>query len=949
MQQGFRWLLVLSLLATFIVVTPSAVQAATQTVTSTADSGTGSLRQAVIDSAAGDTIDFNIPGDGPHTITLTTGQITIDKNLTISGPGAAHLTVERSDAEDTPDFRIFQIASGTITTLDGLTVSNGRLEELRGGGIANDGTLTVTSSTISDNSAGGSGGGIFNDGTLAVFSSTISGNRTVYGGGIFNHSLGTLNLASSIVAGNRQNGGNVAGSGSVTSTNSLTSSDPMLAPLADNGGPTETMALLPGSPAIDAGGPTCPAADQRGVARPQGPDCDIGAFEFAPFAVTNTADSGPGSLRQAILSANATVDPNTITFAAGVTGTITLASALPAITNNLTIIGPGADVLAISGNNLYRVFEIADGTTVALDGLTISNGRSPMSQNGGGILNNGTLTITASTVSGNQTHFGHGGGIRNNGTLAISTSTLSNNTAVMSDALAGGLGGGIHNGGALVISNSTLSGNVAQDNGGGIRNVYAGEVTIDNSTFSGNSARFGGGIVNAGNGTLILSNSTLTANSTGFGFVFGSGGGIWNQDGSTLTLTSTIVAGNSAVSSSPDIAGTITNDGGHNLVGGDPKLGPLQSNGGPTQTHTLIFGSPAIDTGGDTCPEFDQRGIARPQGSACDIGAVEVRLPTVNVPDDITEVATSPASLEITFDVTATDWDDTELDVTCIPASGSPFDPGTETDVTCTTEGAEEQDISVSFTVTVDLPAAPTITVPDDMLIEATSSAGAIVTFSPTARDWNDDALTVTCNPASGDPFPLGETPVECSATDAFERTAEDSFTVTVQDTTAPVLSQPANLTVDATGPSGAIVSYDLPGVTEAVDENPTVTCEPPPGSLFAIGTTEVLCSASDAVGNDADPVSFTVTVLDGSQQLAMLINDVRAAPVSVLVKPRLLVLLRTADLALQRGQTARACTMLGAFDTTVRLYARVGLIPPDTAAAWRADAQHIRGALGCR
>ena len=138
----------------------------------------------------------------------------------------------------------------------------------------------------------------------------------------------------------------------------------------------------------------------------------------AAIEVTNNDDSGPGSLRQAIADAN---PGDEITFAGTVTGTITLTSSQLVINKNLTITGPGADVLTISGNNASRVFNISSGADVTISGLTIANGYS--GGNGGGIYNEGTLTLNNSTVSGNYASYG--GGIYNEGTLIINNSTVS--------------------------------------------------------------------------------------------------------------------------------------------------------------------------------------------------------------------------------------------------------------------------------------------------------------------------------------------------------------------------------------------------------------------------------------------------------------------------------------------------------------------------------------------
>jgi uncharacterized repeat protein (TIGR01451 family) len=151
--------------------------------------------------------------------------------------------------------------------------------------------------------------------------------------------------------------------------------------------------------------------------------------------------------------------------------------------------------------------------------------------------------------------------------------------------------------------------------------------------------------------------------------------------------------------------------------------------------------------------------------------------------------------------------------------------------------------------------------VPADIVAEATSAAGAVVTYAlPTALDDRDGAVAVTCTPASPDTFPLGTTSVTCEATDAAGNTSSSSFTVTVQDTTPPALACPASLTVSATSASGAIVSYPAAMVSDAVDAAPVVTYSQASGTLFPVGTTTVMVTATDATGNSST-CSFTVTV----------------------------------------------------------------------------------------
>jgi hypothetical protein len=221
-----------------------------------------------------------------------------------------------------------------------------------------------------------------------------------------------------------------------------------------------------------------------------------------PTTVTTLDDAGPGSLRQAILDTPA---GGTVDFQPGLSGTITLTSGELAVNKDLTVAGPGPDVITVSGNHASRVFDIAAQVTVALSGLTIADGFS-LDSFGGGIQNNGTLTVTGSTFTGNRANFG----------------------------------GGIQNSGTLTVTGSTLSGNSAAD-GGGIDNEFSGTLTVTDSTLSGNSAGFGGGIENLSRGMLTVTDSTLSGNSAG-----NSGGGIESDTGSTLTVTDSTLSGNSA-------------------------------------------------------------------------------------------------------------------------------------------------------------------------------------------------------------------------------------------------------------------------------------------------------------------------------------------------------------------------------------------------------------------
>jgi hypothetical protein len=404
----------------------------------------------------------------------------------------------------------------------------------------------------------------------------------------------------------------------------------------------------------------------------------------ATLTVINTNDSGAGSLRQAIADAAA---GDTIDFAAGLSGqTITLTTGELFVAKNLTITGPAGGI-TVDGNNASRVFDISAGT-VKMSDLTVASGNG--ANLGGGILNYGSLTLTNSTISGNTTAI-IGGGIFNSGsTLILTNSTVSGNSAgeggggIGNDASQGTVltvtnstvsgnravgGGGIFNSGTLTLTNSTVSSNTATG-GGGILNYRFGTLVVASSTISGNVASAGGGISNYMGVPMTLTNSTISGNNaTEGGGIFnggsatlknstvslnggGQGGGIWNDSTGTLNLTSSIVAtqtsGGDCLNNfsiihsfgfNLDSDGTCSLTATGDLQNTNPMLNPLALNPpGSTQTQALQIGSPAIDhippgvNGCGTTISTDQRGVSRPQGSGCDIGAYEFMPPPTPAP-----------------------------------------------------------------------------------------------------------------------------------------------------------------------------------------------------------------------------------------------------------------------------------------------------------------------------
>ncbi len=350
----------------------------------------------------------------------------------------------------------------------------------------------------------------------------------------------------------------------------------------------------------------------------------------ATWTVTNCNDSGAGSLRQAVADAGS---GDTITFAfSSPCSDIQLTSVPITVATNLTIDGPGASALTLSGFYAappgpapISAFVVDSGVTATISGLTIE-GFGPVDD--GGIENDGTLTVTDSTLSNNFTEYG--GGIYNTGTLTVTDSTLSNN-------LSPGQGGGIYNTGTATVTDSTFSGDRA-DIGGGINNYGAGAtLTVTDSTFSGTTAG-GDGIYNNG-GAATLTHVTLSGNTDGGGI--DNGNAEWTSPVyGQITLVATIVANNGS-GMDCESGGPIT-DGGYNLdddgscgfsgtslsdtpAGLDPS--GLQDNGGPTQTIALAPGSSAIGyvTDSADCLPTDQRGAT--ETTPCDIGAYDSEAP----------------------------------------------------------------------------------------------------------------------------------------------------------------------------------------------------------------------------------------------------------------------------------------------------------------------------------
>ncbi|HKP70535.1 MAG TPA: choice-of-anchor Q domain-containing protein [Pyrinomonadaceae bacterium] len=388
------------------------------------------------------------------------------------------------------------------------------------------------------------------------------------------------------------------------------------------------------------------------------------SVDAAVYTVTKTADTNDGicnsdcSLREAIAAANGTVDNDEIVFALplfGTTQTITLASGELTVANNgsVSIDGPGANLLTVSGNNASRILVSGANVMVSIEGIrfTAGNGVGAVNSGRGGAIYNvgGTMLLANSILTGNSA--ANGGALNNAAAaspsvpanLTIDNCVISNNNSTSSGAAMQNFSTS-----TLHIRNSTINNNTTS--GTGIAGAFQanGTVTITNTTFSGNSAPAGTGGGLYFNGTsLIMTNSTLANNTCATG-----GGGLHRTGTNpTANVRNTIIALNTGPAATLDVSGAITSQGNNivgtvgtstgwiatDLINTNPMLGTLADNGGFGMTLLPLTGSPAINAGHNCVVDLscsasnppqavttDQRGITRPQGPTVDIGAVEV-------------------------------------------------------------------------------------------------------------------------------------------------------------------------------------------------------------------------------------------------------------------------------------------------------------------------------------
>jgi len=385
----------------------------------------------------------------------------------------------------------------------------------------------------------------------------------------------------------------------------------------------------------------------------------LASFSSTAFAATNqvVGDGSPASCTEAAFdTALAVVSAagGLMTFSCGPSPLSIVFTTTKILADGVSIDGGG--LITFSGGNAVNLLRVTGAVT--LDNLVLRDGNSAAHAGAIEVASSAALTMSNSHLTNNLAA-GVGGALLNNGSLSLTNVVLDGNQAAY--------GGAIYNGGQMTLTDVTLSSNTSTNGGGGIYNVATGNLL--NVTISGNSSGDGGGIFNGSNDFLNLSNVTISGNQANFGAgIFNhhgiltlmnvtlaqnqanGGGGILHNNGlAVLNMTNVVLAQNTAVSAGTDqclfyqtpnilqnslwsgsSCGTDAVNG--NLPQTDALLAPLAFTGTgflteKTTTHALLPGSPARDAGvcAEDTPASDQRGVSRPQGAACDMGAVEMQ------------------------------------------------------------------------------------------------------------------------------------------------------------------------------------------------------------------------------------------------------------------------------------------------------------------------------------
>ncbi len=826
------------------------------------------LAAALATAVAGDTISFACAGSGTASI-IVPSTISITFNLTLQWQSGQNIALSGNNT-----IAVISVTGNTTLALNRLAIVQGKASTSGGAiSIGAGSTVTSTGDTFAGNLAGtpaltgGTGGAIYiaNGGTFTSSTDTFTGNTAAngaalangYGGAIYNYGGTVTSTGDTITSNMAANGGAVYTTGAYTSTGDTFSSNS-----ATNGGAIYNASSI--SSSINR---------IRGAVPHTNHDTKVGTVTLAGGTFSgNSATTSGGAI-----------------YNDGGATSLTISNAI-FNGNTITTSGDGGAIYN-NGGIFTSTGDTFTGNTATADGGAIYN-------------NGGTTNTTASNDTFTSNSAGSGGAVHSDGgTFNITDTSFSTNSATTSG------GAITNDGSFVNVTSSTFVNNSAVDGGAIYLTNNVAHGTVKNSTFTGNvvttqSAIAGGGVIEVSQGILDLVSDTVVGNSiTAQGNTFNSrGAGLYNRGGTISVLSSILthnivnyVNNNGPQQYSSNCYSTISDKGFNiesateceftksasntstpdqqNVTDNQLKLGQLANNGGLTLTMALGNGSVAVNRGaavGDNnCPSTDQRGENRVQ--RCDVGAFEFRAPVLHdVPKDITiDIATSPSTSGDITDTTATWTDPTgtlpdssdAATVTCVPAAGSVFYVG-KTPVVCTASDAANPatETSAVFYVTVkNTNDAPVLNMPDDDTVSATDPKGASVTYSVTATDpsFPDDQFVVSCvkhgdnsttYPTGIDvsaTFPMGQTVIDCTATNPAGKSTTKSATVEVNDT--PIVTVPQTIKVDATSAQGSAVKF-IVTAKDAIypPDQLTIRCTPDSTSTFPIGTTKVTCTATN-------------------------------------------------------------------------------------------------------
>lgn len=622
--------------------------------------------------------------------------------MTVTGTSISGNTASGDDP-DNGGGGLFNVA-GTLT-VSGATISNNIADGVSGsgGGILNQGSLTVTDTSITGNSSNRAGGGIeatdASETTLenVALDDNTTGANPGNGGGMHISGAGNASISGGTVSGNtaaREGGGLWNGAGRMAVDGTTISNNAANGDAADDGGGglfnnTGRMEL---TNVVVTNNTASGSAGSGGGVFNLGPDSampDRGVLIVSGGEISGNSSTRAGGGVEATPNTETTLQDglmlsgNTTGDSPGNGGGMHITGAGNATISDVTVSGNtagreggglwnGAGAMTVSNSTIAEniaqggaanqggggLFNLA-GTLDVSDTIITGNDASGASGSGGGILNLGNaLTVMGGRIAGN-TAVRAGGGIEDNNTATEGVGTAMADITLRNLTLDGnstgpspGNGGALHVTGGnavILVDRVTASNNSAANEGGGFWNFNEAEMTLVNSTISGNDAGAGGGggIFNRPDGALDLLNVTIADNST-----LGDGGGLRN-DGGLVEAFNVLIATNAAQGMGDEVSGA-TLESGNNQVGGDPMIGPLAANGGDTQTHALMEGSPAIDAGDDSVCQampvdgIDQRGVSR-DAPGCDVGAYElvdgpVATTSNNAPE---QVAAAPGDTDV--------------------------------------------------------------------------------------------------------------------------------------------------------------------------------------------------------------------------------------------------------------------------------------------------------------